>query len=151
MAREGASQVLAVVTRSHTMASLGQTGLLGMEVRSTDIDPDAAKDEVHRLHRIFAITSIDCDTFPVVFDAVLMNGALDCDVNTPKQCRAALVEVFRVLTTRGRLVPGWNSDGCPDVPAIAREQGFHRDGIATRPAPVGFAGSTHLCDVVRRD
>lgn len=151
MADEGASRVLFVGTRSYTMAALAQMGALGMEVWSTDIDPDAARYGVPGRHRTLDIALIDSDTFPVVFDAVLMNGVLGYGVNTPRQCMAALAGVFRVLRSGGRLVLGWNWDRCPDVPDLARGQGFRWDALATQPEQVTFAGSTHRYDFLRRD
>ncbi|SEQ01529.1 Methyltransferase domain-containing protein [Faunimonas pinastri] len=141
----GARQILFIGVRGYTRAVVDAMGRHGLEVWTSDIDPEAAPHGAPARHRTGDVCEIDA-LFPEVrFDLVILNGVLGWGVDSPEDIERALEGVMRILRPGGVLLLGWNRGRIPDPPTIpALMTRFEPCSFESLPQRKDFPGATHL-------
>lgn len=147
----GARQVLFIGVRGYTRSVVDTMTRQGIEVWTSDIDPDAAQHGAPLRHRIGDVCEIDTLFPDVRFDLVILNGVLGWGVDSPVDVERALEGTRRILRPRGTLLLGWNEGRIPDpatIPALLAR--FEPCSFGPLPQRKAFPGATHLYAWYRR-
>jgi len=142
--RSGIRRLLFVGVRSYTRGTLRQLQDAGIEVWTTDIDPAAQAFGVKGRHLTADIRSLSSGMLPFQPDAIVMNGVLGYGVDSEADCAQTLASVADLLPPNGRLLLGWNTDRCPDIPALSAAAGLAPAALPGLEQTVTFPGSTHV-------
>lgn len=144
LARAGLPRLLFVGVRGYTRSYAEAIQRAGTEYWTCDIDPAAAPHGASGRHRTADARQLDAAFPPGFFDAVIMNGVFGWGVDTPDGMGHALAATHRVLTARGFLLLGWNSDRTPDPDTIPQIGLFTAAGFAGLPTRKSFPDVTHV-------
>lgn len=147
LAAAGARNVLEVGCRRYTRDHARLFAGHGMTLWTCDIDPAAARFGAKGRHRTVDVCRMRADTFPLVFDAVCLNGVIGFGVDQPAQIVAAVVAISAILQPGAHVVVGWNTDRSIDpltLPGVARRLVSVEGGRV--PSRVTFDGVTHVFD-----
>jgi SAM-dependent methyltransferase len=152
LASRRAAQVLFVGCRMYTQHYPALFGAAGMTAWTMDIDPAAEAFGHAGHHRTLDLLDLDDRSFPVVFDAVVLNGVFGYGVDDPGAIDAALGVVARLLRGGATLVVGWNRDRSVDPLTLPAAAAFAPCPLEDGRARIAFDSVTHVYDLlVRRD
>ena len=102
-------------------------------------------------HRTIDACALSPEVFPVTFDAVVFSGVIGFGVDTVPQIEQAAVALASLLSPKGILVQGWNTDRSADpLKNPVWRSLFARTckkGVTQRKS---FTNSTHVFDVLER-
>lgn len=123
----------------------------GLTLWTMDIDPDAERFGHANHHCTEDVLKLSNTTFPVVFDAVIVNGVIGYGVNEPGEIDAAFQAFGRTMPTGSLLVVGWNTDRSIDPLTLPSARTlFCECSVVEGRSRITFDALTHVYDFLTR-
>lgn len=123
----------------------------GIALYTCDIDPFSERYGSPGRHLTIDACALSPEVFPVAFDAVVFSGVIGFGVDTMPQIEQAAIALATLLSPKGILVQGWNTDRSIDPLTNPVWQSLfartRKKGMMQRKS---FANSTHVFDVLER-
>ena len=141
-------RMLFVGCKAYTARYSRKLARAGIDLWTTDIDPEAAIWGETGRHIVCDVTKIDEFCAPESFDAVLLNGVIGDGVNEKGAMNRALEAIGHILKPGGLLLVGWNSDkDHPDPMELAAVSTyFRRECVLPLPLRKTFPDTDHVYD-----
>jgi hypothetical protein len=124
----------------------------GVEVWTTDIDPEAARWGARGRHIVGDASALDSIRDLPKFDCIIFNGILGFGIDDLQGARRTFTGFARVLAAGALLVIGWDTDHTSD-PRDLPELCTRFDDLRSPTVPVRhtFEDSTHVYDFLVRN